>query len=447
MEAPANTPEPGERPDATDVPVELEDEDASTAAAGPDSDQSDDAVTAPPTSASTGEKTAEQHLESQKSENGVEGWTEVEVPVINPEMEQLREKIRQTMAYYFFRPENNVERSPWGVMHCIIAYGVDTPFLVGDQKVNAISWMCYNGPCYNMRLLYDYEGRVGVRKGPGYQGHNGQFLFMLAMSRVKADYPIIVEGQTKSVADLVEFEKLSCEPNSELTFKLVGLSHYLNSDDTWKDREGRDWSIERLLKEEMAQPVVGACCGGAHRLTGLSYAVHRRKKEGKPLTGQWKRADAYVRDFQDYTFRLQNSDGSFSTNWFEGRGNSGDLDRKLNTSGHVLEWILLSLAKERLTEPQVLRAVTFINDLLWDYRGREWEIGPRGHALHALSLFDQRVFGGKLGNREQELGLARADLEAEQNIEAMRTANVMDDQVDDTQEDSGRPRRLRRFAR
>ena len=32
-------------------------------------------------------------------------------------------------------------------------------------------------------------------------------------------------------------------------------------------------------------------------------------------------------------------------------------------------------------------------------RDHDWEIGPRGHALHALALYDERVFGSKPGDR------------------------------------------------
>jgi hypothetical protein len=312
------------------------------------------------------------------------------------ELDILRDRIRECLTWHFQRPEDASRRSPWGVMHALIAYGVDTEIYAGNQKVNAIGWLCWNRPCRGQRLLGTINGQLMAHQGPGVQGHHGQFLCMLAQSRVAKDFGLKVDGNDFTVADLVEYEKQGCEPGSELTFKLIGLSHYLPSDETWQNRYGK-WDIQRLIREELAQPVIGAACGGSHRMMGFSYAVRQRKKEGKPITGQWKRAETFAADFQDYTFRLQNRDGSFSTNWFEGRGSSPDIDRRLQTTGHVLEWLVYSLPKEQLRERRMVRSVDYLARLMLENRDKSWEIGPKGHALHALALYDQRVFDSKVG--------------------------------------------------
>ena len=68
--------------------------------------------------------------------------------------------------------------------------------------------------------------------------------------------------------------------------KLIGLVHYLPPDTTWKNNMGQTFDIPRLIREELKQPIVGAACGGTHRLMGFSYAVQKRKKQGLPITGQ-----------------------------------------------------------------------------------------------------------------------------------------------------------------
>ena len=216
--------------------------------------------------------------------------------------------------------------------------------------------------------------------GPGFQGHEGQLLAMLAQSRVMIDYPIIVDGTRFTVADLVKAEQLGCRPNSELTFKLIGLSHYLDSDATWKDSGGGEWSIPRLIREELAQPINGVTCGGTHRLMGFSYTVAQRKRGGKPVTGQWQRAQKYVQDYHRYAFRLQNRDGSFSTIYFRGRESRPDANRRLETSGHILEWLVYSLPKEELNASHTISAVQYVADLMLTRRMDDWPIGPRGHA-------------------------------------------------------------------
>jgi hypothetical protein len=294
-------------------------------------------------------------------------------------------------------------------MHYVIGFGVDTQVNVGDQNVNALAWLCGNNPCYGMRMLYADEHGVGVRQGPGYQGHEGQLLSVLALSRVRADYPLLVDDQKLTIRDLVKREQWSCRAGTELTFKLIGLAHYLDSDAQWVAHDGQRWDIPRLIKEEIAQPVIGAACGGTHRLIGLAYAVNRREKAQRPVTGQWLRAKKYVAAYQEYTFNLQNRDGSFSTRWFAGSGHSGDLNRYLNTTGHALEWMVFSLPKDQLTDPRTVRMVSFVTDLLWENRSFRWEIGPKGHALRALGLYDENVFGGKPGQRAVQLAEALRD--------------------------------------
>ena len=131
-------------------------------------------------------------------------------------------------------------------MHEIIAFGVDAQLYRGGPqgpKVNAIGWLCYNGSCKGEQMLYLDRGNLVARKGPGVQGHFGQFLAILAQSRLPIDYPMLVHGKSFTIADLVEHEKADCQPGEELTFKLIGLMHYLDSDETWTTRYGDTWSI------------------------------------------------------------------------------------------------------------------------------------------------------------------------------------------------------------
>lgn len=320
------------------------------------------------------------------------GEEEVESLHLNSDMLDRRERIRDTLAFYFVHPEDAAVRSPWGIMHAIIAFGVETPLMVGGEEVNAIGWLCWNRPCRGQRLFRTSNGRIETPIGPGYQGHAGQFLAMMAQSKVKPDYPMQVGGVDYTIADLVKHEQATCRPKSELTFKLIGLVHYLDSDAQWKSNSGAEWDIPQLIKEELAQPVSGAACGGTHRMMGFSYAVHKRQQRNEPFTGQWLRAQKYVNSYIDYTFKLQNRDGSLSTDWFRGRGKRGDHDRKIQTTGHMLEWLVFSLPEEDLTDPRVTRAIDFLQEILWNDRHRTLQIGPKGHALRALALYDERVF-------------------------------------------------------
>ena len=324
-------------------------------------------------------------------------------PELDSEMIELREKIRDCLAYYYQRPENVASRSPWGCMHWMIAYGVDAELIAGDRKVNAIGYLNYNGTCNGQQLFYLANGQIQTNIGPGVQGHAGQYLAMLAQSRVKTDYPMLIDGQQFTVADLIAHEQRTCRPQTELTFKLIALSHYLRSDQRWKSNDGEIWDIQRLIKEELAQPIIGAACGGTHRLTGFSYAVRKREQRKEPITGQWSRAQKFIEDYHEYTYKLQNPDGSFSTNWFAGRQDEGAAGRRLETTGHITEWLAFSLSKEDLTDPRMVKAVEYLTNLLVENRNEKWGIGPLGHGLHALALYDERMFAGQPGKRAEQL--------------------------------------------
>lgn len=343
---------------------------------------------------------------SQNAGDGLEGSGSSSTEW-NDDMLALRDEIRSCLSYYYNRPENASTRSPWGVMHSLIAFGVETPLIAHGRRVNAIGWLCWNQPCRGQRLFSIRDGRLQTALGPGVQGHEGQFLAMLAQSKVSIDYELRVDGRRLTIADLVALEQRTCRPRSELTFKLIGLVHYLPSDTVWTCEGGETWTIPRMIQEELDQPVVGAACGGTHRLMGFSYAVKKREQRGEPLEGQWLRARKYVDAYHEYTFKLQNPDGSFSTDWFRSRAASPDRQRRVQTTGHILEWLVYSLTREQLADPRVVYAVRYLTRLMTEHR--DWEIGPQGHALRALVLYDERMFGDeqslavRLGSTGEEM--------------------------------------------
>jgi hypothetical protein len=308
----------------------------------------------------------------------------------------LRDRLRRVLGLYYTRKLNTRDHNPWEMMHGIIAYGKHTEIFRGGPgaaRANAIAYVCGNGPCHGLSLLFLDRGRVNARKGVYVQGHYGQLLAILAQVRTPLDYPLTVGDKSFTLADLLETEKYTCDDGMELTFKLIAFSHYCDSDVTWKNFKGDTWSIPRIIRSELAAPILSnAACGGTHRLTGYAYAVRNRKRQGKPIDGQWLRAAKYLEDYHRYTLALQNDDGSFSTEWFRRREARPDLDRRIQTTGHILEWLVYSVPAEQLDHPQVVKAVNYLTNLLWSEQSRNWEIGPLGHAIHALVLYDERRF-------------------------------------------------------
>jgi len=313
--------------------------------------------------------------------------------VITPSVQRLKAPMDSVLRYYYARPEHAAKRSSWGMLHSIMVYGVDTQIISGRRRFNAIAWMAGNNVCRGQRIFTIDGNGIAPRNGVGLQGHQGQFLAVFGLVGVPESYPLYVGKQKFSVADLVRHEQDNCRSGVELTFTLIGLSHYLDTDTEWTSSDGQRWDFERVLQEELAQPVIGAACGGTHRLMGLSHALRVRREQGRPITGQWARADQFVNDFIDYAWKLQNPDGSMSTDWFEGRANRNDDDRKVQTTGHIVEWLIGIAPDEQLQDPRMVRAISYLTKTLYSKRSNDWAIGPKGHALRSLALYEERLFG------------------------------------------------------
>jgi hypothetical protein len=251
------------------------------------------------------------------------------------------------------------------------------------------------GRCRGQVMLAASGDRLTALKGYGVQGHSAQYLAILAQCRVAANSPIVLSGKAFTVADLIEEEKRACKEKTELTFALISLAHYLPTDAEWESRDGKEWSLPRLVEEEIVQPIRGAPCGGTHRLFGLAYGCQRRIKATGQLDGVYLRADKYVRDYQQFALtKLQNRDGSFSTEWFKYPADrDDDIDRKIQTTGHILEWLVSSLDQDKLYDNRVVAAAEYLSSALLREPSREWKLGPLGHALHALNIYQERAWG------------------------------------------------------
>jgi hypothetical protein len=81
-----------------------------------------------------------------------------------------------------------------------------------------------------------------------------------------------------------------------------------------------------------------------------------------------------------------------STDWFEGREDNGDLDRKIQTTGHMVEWLLTVTPDSQLQNQRLVNAVRFLLNAMYSGRNRDWSIGPKGHALRSLAMYYERVY-------------------------------------------------------
>jgi hypothetical protein len=201
----------------------------------------------------------------------------------------------------------------------------------------------------------------------------------------------------RSVADLVESEKLSCRSGTDMSLKLAGLAYYIDAE-AWKNDLDQEWSLEKIIKEELAQPALAPGGAGLDCLLGLSYALCLHEKRNLPIEGQFARTKKYIGEFQNYAFGIQNSDGGWGY-YLSGKGVNRDDDAGLRSSGYVLQWLALSVPEDRLDDPGMVAGMTYLINALNSQRYLNnlpvlstREIGGAMRALHALAIYDERFF-------------------------------------------------------
>ena len=321
----------------------------------------------------------------------------------DPLLDQVDEAILINQSRYL----DVGQHTPWQILHGILAYRNEYQLRSNGRKVSAIEFISNQG---RFRGDYWFEktpygGRAHPYNGTPYdfEGHVNQSLAILSMSNLPLDHKFIVaDGQTVTMADMVNHAKLNTSSNVETTWTLWFLSQYLEPDDEWMNAVGEPWSIERLVQTNAEAPLVRqsqpdaelrsvAPCGGCHQLFALALARNAYvRKHGRPR-GAWLRADMKLRGYIAAAPRHQNRDGSFSTKYFAAFEYSDDFVTRIRASGHMLEWLMAALPQQQLGERWVRTGIqTLCRDLI-DNARTSADPGALYHAVHALVLFRERI--------------------------------------------------------
>ncbi len=170
------------------------------------------------------------------------------------------------------------------------------------------------------------------------------------------------------------------------------LAHYLDSDAQWTNKDGEPWSMERLVQVEVGKTVTAGACGGCHGLFALAYSRNGFLASGRTLYGPWFEADQKVKRHIEIARMYQNPDGTFSSNSFQGPGHSDDFEKRLGTTGHILEFLDVSLPQARLSDEWVRHAVTALSGELIEKRLAPCECGALYHAIDGLTIYRTRVW-------------------------------------------------------
>ncbi len=351
--------------------------------------------------------------------------------------------------------------SPWQVLHGLLALRGDFEVVQNGRRINGLEWLASN-PTYRGEPLFEktqYGGRAHPFSEPYiFQGHQNQFLAILTMSRLPSDFQLLTNDGPMTIGDVVRNSQIEFDYRHEVTWSLWALSHYLPWDAQWTNEAGQPCSIEQMIEIELRNDPTMAACGGTHGLYALAYARNAYLHAGQQLRGVWLEADQKVRRYSAVAQSLQNRDGSFSTQHFRGPGYSNEFAKRIETSGHILEFLMMALPASELKKEWVRRGVeSLANDLIRN-RNVTARCGALYHSVHALILYRERTSDDDLpiaaGNLLPEpvptgaMATPQMELQADrENARKLQEEQTADSRNDDKSQKGLFRRRSRRASR
>lgn len=302
--------------------------------------------------------------------------------------------------------------TPWQIGHGMLAFRRDYLVKVRGEKVNAYEWVA-NNPVYRARVkrgkdaettveslnwfyLTPYGARPQRFTGEPYEfeGHPNQFLAFFALARIPLDFKFTVQGRQVTYGDMLKNAKMEVNDREEVAWDLWAFAYYFDVDEQWRNAKGEPWNMERLVSTTLAQfSPQKSPCGGCHALFALASARNAYfQTKGARLTGAWTQAHYHLEKHIELARQMQNRDGSFSGDYFKGRKYiGGDPSKRISTTGHTLEFLMMALKQERLKEQWVRNAVNRLSHDLIQYQADSLEVGGMYHAAHALVLYRERT--------------------------------------------------------
>jgi hypothetical protein len=294
----------------------------------------------------------------------------------------------------------------WQAVHGILAFGKDLPIAHDGKVSSALDYLLGGGPMTGWVLRPGAPGVIAVVEEGSTtgQGHPDQWIGYFSQCGVAEDpsglagglpleTPLVVAGQRFTLEDLFEQALHDIRPGQESSWTLMALAAYRPTDTSWNAGDGRMWTTEDVVHMEAESDIVGAACGGTHRLYGLAAAVRAyREAHGEPPSGSgWALAEDVLAEYIDMARLFQQPDGSFSVNYFERPARSPDVFATLGATGHVFEVLTVILDDDMLAEPWVTRAAERLVDLMEKTADLDAECGALYHAAHGLALYRHRL--------------------------------------------------------
>ena len=308
----------------------------------------------------------------------------------------------------------------WTVFHGILGLGPNVKLVdpVTHKKFNAVEYICNGGELEGLEFIptkWGLDVRTTGPTGRG-QGHQDYFIAEMSTWRIPPTQKFRVYGKDYTFADFINHTKMRASvsrnpelkwSNQELSWATIVIGQYLGTDLKWTNGYGEKLRFEDLVRYELDAKMAEAACGGTHRLYGLNYVYHLHLEKGGQTVGVWKEIVDMTAKYRDLAKKYQNADGSFSTDFFNGPGNADDKERRINTTGHILEFLALALSDADIKEQWVQDAANALALMILELHAQPIQGGSLYHAVHALLMYYARVYDREtLGPPELHIPLA-----------------------------------------
>lgn len=318
----------------------------------------------------------------------------------------LPDLIDEAIAITSRRPLSADEHTPWQIAHGVLALRENYYILKDGKPVQALEWIASN-PTFEGKpwwLTTPHGGKGHPFTKPyHFEGHPNQFAALLTLTRLPLDFTFKTDDKTITIEDIINNAKMEANSVEEMTWTLWFLAFYIDPGSEWINAKGEAWSIERLVADEMRSPITKKACGGMHSLFAMAVARNAHLQANRPLTGTWLEAHIYLQRHIEMAKKMQNPDGSFSSNYFKGPGQTDDVSKRLSTTGHTLEMMMGALPQTELTEPYIQNAARRIATDLIESRKEALEPGGMYHALNSLMIYRERMWPERAEKAIQEV--------------------------------------------
>ncbi|MFN9717992.1 MAG: hypothetical protein ACK58L_04805, partial [Planctomycetota bacterium] len=291
---------------------------------------------------------------------------------------------------------STAQHTPWQMMHGLL--GLRHDFLINHDEaaVNGLEWI-RTGPMYQNEPWFQKTAHGGrahpFNKPYWFEGHINQSLAILSQCELPLDTEFGTPDGPITMRDMLKNAQMTVNEKEEVTWTLWALCTYLPPDAKWVNAKGEQWSIERLVQVEVGKPVGGPTspCGGTHGLYALARARNIYMSTGKPLRGVWYQADQKIKKYIQVSKNNQNSNGTLSSAFFKGKDYKQDFDKRMASTGHQLEFLMMAVDDRTLREPWLRRAVEATANDLMANRKEYVSCSPLYHATNALTIYLERT--------------------------------------------------------